>query len=51
MSTTYGVQQDWDRRGAVSTRRVSSFFKTYWGAVVQEQRKRPEVTSHLVRPK
>ena len=37
MSTTYGATGL--GQTAVSTRRVSSFFKTYWGAF-QEQRKR-----------
>src|SRR6266576_6068304 len=37
MSTTYGAT--WLGQTAASTRRVSSFFKRYWGAF-QERRKR-----------
>jgi uncharacterized protein YjiS (DUF1127 family) len=44
MSTTYGATG----RGqtAVSTRRVSSFFRTYWAAF-QEQRKRQRIRATL----
>jgi uncharacterized protein YjiS (DUF1127 family) len=44
MSTTYGAT----RLGqtAVSTRRVSSFFKKYWGAL-QERRKRQRLRATL----
>ena len=47
MSTTYGATGL--GQTAVSTRRVSSFFKRYWGAF-QERRKRQRLTSQLVRP-
>ncbi len=43
MSTTYGATGL--GQTAVSTRRVSSFFKRYWGTA-----QTPEVTSHIVRP-
>jgi uncharacterized protein YjiS (DUF1127 family) len=44
MSTTYGATGLGQR--AVSTRRVSSFFKTYWGAF-QERRKRQRLRATL----
>jgi hypothetical protein len=44
MSTTYGATGL--GQTAVSTRRVSSFFKTYWSAF-QEQRKRQRLRATL----
>jgi uncharacterized protein YjiS (DUF1127 family) len=44
MSTTHGATGLGQR--AVSTRRVSSFFKTYWGAF-QERRKRQRLRATL----
>jgi uncharacterized protein YjiS (DUF1127 family) len=44
MSTTYGATGL--GQTAVSTRRVSSFFKTYWGAL-QERRKRQRLRATL----
>ena len=44
MSTTYGATGL--GQTAVSTRRVSSFFKTYWGAF-QERRKRQRLRATL----
>jgi uncharacterized protein YjiS (DUF1127 family) len=48
MSTTYGATGL--GQTAVSTRRVSSFFKTYWGAfwgAFQERRKRQRLRATL----
>ena len=44
MSTTYGATGL--GQSAVSTRRVSSFFMTYWGAF-QERRKRQRLIANL----
>ena len=44
MSTTYGATAL--GQTAASTRRVSSFFKTYWGAF-QERRKRRRLLANL----
>ena len=44
MSTTYGAAEL--RQTAGSTRRVSSFFKRYWGAF-QERRKRQRLRTDL----
>ena len=44
MSTTYGATGL--GQSAVSTRRVSSFFMTYWGAF-QERRKRQRLIADL----
>ena len=44
MSTTYGATGF--GQTAVSTRRVSSFFKRYWGAF-QERRKRQKLRATL----
>jgi uncharacterized protein YjiS (DUF1127 family) len=44
MSTTYGATRL--RQTAVSAWRVSSFFKTYWGAL-QERRKRQSLRASL----
>jgi uncharacterized protein YjiS (DUF1127 family) len=47
MSTTYGAAGL--GQTAISTRRVSSFFKRYWGAF-QEQRKRLRLRATLCDP-
>jgi uncharacterized protein YjiS (DUF1127 family) len=44
MSTTFGATGV--GQSAVSTRRVSSFFRTYWGAF-QERRKRQTLIANL----
>ena len=44
MSTTFGATGV--GQSAVSTRRVSSFFRTYWGAF-QERRKRQRLIANL----